>query len=111
MDNFALRLKELRLLAKAEELEEQAEYLQNKARQYRVEVSMLLCNLPQTQEIETEIDIKQGISEQSKKWEDGCNVYNQEHINKLAEEIKSKQEELRDCDEISNIVSSGYKAL
>ena len=68
--------------------------------------------LPQDeQQIETEIDIKQGISEQSKKWEDGCNAYNQERINKLAEEIKAKQEELRGCDEISNIVSSGYKAL
>ena len=68
--------------------------------------------LPQDeQQIETEIDIKQGISEQSKKWEDRCNAYNQERINKLAEEIKAKQEELRGCDEISNIVSSGYKAL
>ena len=71
-----------------------------------------LPQIPQgEQQIETEIDIKQGISEQSKKWGDMCNAYNQERINKLAEEIKAKQEELRGCDEISNIVSSGYKAL
>lgn len=56
-------------------------------------------------------DLIQGVSEQSKKWQYGCEKYNQQRIESLAEEIKTKQKELDslDCQKIKNIIGNPYK--
>lgn len=63
--------------------------------------------------IYTENDLIQGVSEQSKKWQDGCENYNQQRIESLAEEIKAKQKELDslDCQKIKNIIGNPYKVV